>query len=114
MTGMFRKACRYRLDESNRKTQSLLLFNALECPAETQVMAKFLPGLGRKVPYENEETFSGIVNFQFLRGSLGNWFHCLLLLMHIFSKIHSQTEQTRGKSGVTLSLFETNVPCEGC
>ena len=40
---------------------------------------------------------------------LGNWFHCLLLLMHICSKTYNRTEKRRGKSGITLSLFDTPI-----
>ena len=40
---------------------------------------------------------------------LGNWFNCLLLLMHKCWKIHSRTEKSRGKSGITL--FDRNGGC---
>ena len=43
---------------------------------------------------------------------LGNWFNCLLLLMHICSKIQSRTKKGRGKSGITLSLFDRNLERE--
>ena len=48
---------------------------------------------------------------------LGNWFNCLLLLMHIRSKIESRTEKSRLKSGITLLLFDRNLKrlvCGGC
>ena len=39
----------------------------------------------------------------------GNWFNYWLLLMHLRSKIQSRTEKIRGKSGITLSLFDRNL-----
>ena len=36
---------------------------------EIQVITEFSPGLGRRIPYENEGKFSGIVNFQFVTSS---------------------------------------------
>ena len=45
---------------------------------------------------------------------LWSWFNYLLLLTHLLQKFLSRTEKVRGKSGITFSLFDTNLERLAC